>query len=154
MNWPPHPSPKKVPDFQSAAAIYRELTVLTPKDYIAFNNLAYILCENLQQADQAVQAAQQALALVDDGDAQKSNILDTLGWAYFKSGDSDTARAKLLESVRYEQGLHNQYHLVLVLIDKRFEREAKQHLRSLRRTAQKMKNIEFLEKAAKLLAKF
>ncbi|MDT8390226.1 MAG: tetratricopeptide repeat protein [Lentisphaeria bacterium] len=143
---------QKVEKYQEAARVYEELTVLTPKDFVAFNNLAYLLCEYLDRAEEAVKAGEQALALAPADDKQKSNVLDTLGWAYFKHGDLDNARVRLAESVRYDPSLHNQYHLALVLAEKGFTRDARAQLRNLRRTAQKMSNTEFEEKAEKLLS--
>lgn len=140
-----------VEKYEQAARVYEELTILTPKDFVAFNNWAYLLCENLDRAAAAVTVGTQALDLAPDDDKQKSNILDTLGWAYFKNGDLDNARIKLADSVRYDPTLHNQYHLAQVLVEKGLKRDARSQLRNLRRTAQNMKNTEFEEKAEKML---
>jgi Tfp pilus assembly protein PilF len=142
---------QQMEDYKSAAGVYRELTVIAPGDFVAFNNLAYILCENLERAEEAVEIATKALELAPDENAQKSNVLDTLGWAMYKVGDLDGARLKLSESVRYEAGLHNQLHLAKVLIEKELHRDARLQLRNLRRTAQKEGNADFVREAENLL---
>lgn len=137
--------------YEEAAGVYEELTALTPKDFVAFNNLAYLLCENLDRAEEAVEVATKALSLSPEDDRQKSNVLDTLGWAYYKHGDLDAARMHLADSVRYDPGLYNQYHLAQVLIDKGLKMNALSQLRNLKRTAREMENRKFESKAEKLL---
>lgn len=142
---------QKMNDYRSAAGVYRELTVLAPQDFVAFNNLSYILCEHLGEADEAVEVGVKALDLVPNEEEQKSNVLDTLGWAYFKSGNLDKARVHLVESVRYQAGLHNQLHLAKVLIDKQLRPDARLQLRNLLRTAREQGNAEFAREAEQLL---
>ncbi len=143
---------QQIHDYNSAAVIYDELSKLAPKDYIALNNLAFLLGENLQQPERAIEVARKALELAPADGTIRSNVLDTLGWVQFKAGKLDEAQLSLTESVRLEAGLHNQHHLAQVMIARQMSRDARLQLRNLRRLAERDGNAEFIKKADDLLS--
>ena len=68
----------------------------TPNVPIAQNNLAWIYAEAEENLDEAVQLAEAANKLVP-GNFQ---ILDTLGWVYYKKGDYQKAVESISEAIK------------------------------------------------------
>ncbi|MBI1336972.1 MAG: tetratricopeptide repeat protein [Phycisphaera sp.] len=97
-------------DNATAEAAYRRLIKRTPEDAQSLNNLAYLLVED-GRAKEAVPMAEKALAVAGN-DVQ---VLDTLGWVYFKAGNTEKARATLEKSVGTARLPDNCYHYAQVL---------------------------------------
>jgi len=98
-------------DYDSAKKAYEDVLKLSPNMAAALNNLAYILCENLNQVDQALPYATKAheLAPNDHG------VTDTLGWIFYRRGEFARALPLLLESAeKLPQQAEVQYHLAMV----------------------------------------
>ncbi len=137
--------------FEQAATSYKELVAADPNDFIALNNLSFILSEHLKQPQEAVKYAERALAVAPADPRQKGNVLDTLGWAQYKADRFDEAKLTLSDSVRTEPTMHNQYHLAVVLMKKEMVREAQMHLRNVRKLAEKATDTDMIRKVDELL---
>lgn len=74
-------------DFENAITRYRAVLSVEPSNVFALNNLAYLLADKKNQPRDALDMAERAYRL--SGEA--AFIADTLGWVYFKLGD--TAKA-------------------------------------------------------------
>ena len=94
----------------AARSEYEQLLELEPNDVATLNNLAYLLVEDLDQPQQGLEIAQRAARLQPDN----AQILDTLGWAQFKDGQTEDARSTLERSVEIQALAPNCYHLARV----------------------------------------
>jgi len=77
---------------QEAARLYQRLLNIEPENKVAINNMAWILCEHLQQYDRALELAQTGL---NDEPAFINinfiNLIDTRGVIYYQLGRYDDA---------------------------------------------------------------
>jgi len=89
-----------------AAPIYEKIIKLQPDNAVAFNNLAWILCEKQNQYQQALEMAQKGLAQAPN----YLDLLDTRGMAYYRLGKLDLA----LEDFKRCIDLYPQYSAGLV----------------------------------------
>jgi tetratricopeptide (TPR) repeat protein len=102
-----------------AKSIYEAMLVTYGDNVELLNNLAYLLTDHLlgtNHAQAAVDYAERAIALLSPSAPrlQKAMLYDTLGWAQFKAGDLDAARASLRESIAFSPLAVNHKHLGLV----------------------------------------
>ena len=67
--------------------LYRKILNLAPDNIIALNNLAWLLCENKGQPDQALSLAQKGLDL----SPEYMDLIDTRGVAYYRLGQYQKA---------------------------------------------------------------
>jgi tetratricopeptide (TPR) repeat protein len=84
------------------------------------NNMAYLLADQLQGYEKdAVRYAKQALALMSDNVSPEEYALieDTLGWAYFKAGQTEAAIRVLKSSVDKYPLVANRLHLGQAYLD-------------------------------------
>jgi tetratricopeptide (TPR) repeat protein len=81
-------------DLSGAEKALRELLQKDPADATALNYLGYMLAENGERLDEAVDLVQRALK-VDPGNP---SFLDSLGWAYYQQGKLDLADPALSEA--------------------------------------------------------
>jgi predicted Zn-dependent protease len=98
---------------EAAIAAYEGVLKASPTNPVAANNLAFILLEH--RADRA--SHERALALVKPLEATRNAaFLDTLGWAYYKSGKYDDAARVLARVVAQapNEPMFN-YHLGMAL---------------------------------------
>ena len=72
---------------EEAADLYRKLLEIQPDNVIAINNLAWILCENQGQPQQALELAQKGLKQAPD----YIDLIDTRGMIYFRMGQFQKA---------------------------------------------------------------
>lgn len=72
---------------QEAIATYRAVLRVDPNNIFALNNLAFLLADNGQDLDEALQMAQNARRLASDNIA----VADTIGWIYLKKGLTSSA---------------------------------------------------------------
>lgn len=82
----------------AARAAYEQVRALNPEHWGTLNNLAYLLAEELDKADEALPLAERAAALAP-GNPQ---VLDTLGWVQFRAGEFNAARRSLERSLGVE----------------------------------------------------
>ena len=86
-------------EYRAAADVYRKAVAIAPNDLEFNNNLAYLLARYLDDAQGALAPAQKAAEL----SPAASDVLDTLGWVYFRLGRLGQAQATLsraLENAR------------------------------------------------------
>lgn len=79
--------------YEEARKAYEEVLKLDPGNVVALNNLAYLLTDKLNRPKEAVGPARQAALL-----APRPEVLDTLGWAYLKSGELQEAAAQFMRA--------------------------------------------------------
>ena len=98
----------KMGEFSKSAETYEKLVAIKPDFAPAFNNLAYLYAEKLNQLDKAAEASRRARAL-QPADA---SIADTLGWILYRQGDYQQALSLLEESaVKLGDNPEVQFHL-------------------------------------------
>jgi tetratricopeptide (TPR) repeat protein len=94
-----------------AKAYYRKALQLQPDQPLAANNLAYLMLENDENIDVAMNLAQAARRALPES----SSTADTLAWAYFKKGAFAFARDLLEDAVKLNgNNATMQYHLGMV----------------------------------------
>lgn len=134
-------------DYAGAAAVYKRMADNNPKDLGAFNNLAYLLAENLNRPAEALPYAEKAAALAPN-DPQ---VLDTLGWVQFKSGKTEDAYNNLRRSVDAQVFAANSYHLAEVLLAREEREGARQMFESAKRLAEQSKDQSIRDASDKRL---
>ncbi len=72
---------------EEAADLYRKLLEIEPDNAVAINNLAWIMCENQGQPQQALEMAQKGLKIAPD----YIDLIDTRGMIYFRLGQFQKA---------------------------------------------------------------
>ena len=115
LPWPVALIYEKAGEYDQAKAIYSQMLKNNPSDRTAANNLAYRMIENPTQdsdLDQAIDLARKSL-IYNPGNPE---IIDTLGWAYYKKGDYDQAvpLLKISHKAYSEHPIIN-YHLGMAL---------------------------------------
>jgi tetratricopeptide (TPR) repeat protein len=134
-------------DYAGAAAVYKRLADNNPKELAAFNNLAYLLGENLNRPADALPYAEKAAELAPN-DPQ---VLDTLGWVQFKAGKTDEAYNNLRRSVDSQVFAANTYHLAEVLLARDEKEGARQMFESAKRLAEQSKDQKIRDDSDKRL---
>jgi len=82
---------EKQKKFAESEAVFRQLLAKEPDHAGALNYLGYMLAERGERLNESVDLIQRALKL----DPDNGSYLDSLGWAYFKSGKFDLAAEHL-----------------------------------------------------------
>ena len=90
-----------------AIAKYKSLLDVDGSNIFALNNLAYLMA--LQNPDEALKLAQQAVELAPDDPATR----DTLGWVYYRKGLYLPAVEQLKVSLSKESTALRQFHLAM-----------------------------------------
>jgi len=85
-------------DMAGAEATLRDILKESPGNPIALNNLGYFLLERNEKLEEALKLIEQAVAV----DPTNPSYLDSLGWAYFKSGKMDEAEKHIKNALRYD----------------------------------------------------
>ncbi len=124
--------------FAESATLYQQILTLQPDNLIAMNNLAWILCEEQGQCQQALELAQRGLRVAPD----YIDLIDTRGVVYYRLGQYDKAIADFNRCLRlYPDGTPSAVASYL-------------HLgRALAKLGQKDEAVESLEKALDLNTK-
>jgi len=84
-------------DYEAAEDSFENGLLYVPSDLEFNNNLAYIRSEFLGNPEGAIDPARTAAAAAP----QNANILDTLGWVYFKAGRMSEAQQALQQARQY-----------------------------------------------------
>jgi tetratricopeptide (TPR) repeat protein len=79
---------------------YRQVLGINPSAPVAANNLAWMMAEDNENLDNALQLAQAAKAGLPDS----ANAADTLGWVYLKKGLGSKAIPEFREALEKEPG--------------------------------------------------
>jgi tetratricopeptide (TPR) repeat protein len=94
--------------YDQAIADYNAVIELDPQNAIVYNELAWLYADTLEtNLSQAINLAEKAIELAKAqslDDATLAGFLDTLGWAYFKQGDTASAEATLLQAIELHPG--------------------------------------------------
>lgn len=88
---------KRLGQVEEAIAAYREALAIDSGNPVIRNNLADILVEAGRDLDEAIELVTEALSLQI---ADRGPYFSTLGWAYLKRGDLESAETYLDEAVR------------------------------------------------------
>lgn len=83
-------------DLKSAETTLREVLKQEPNNATALNNLGYFLAERGERLPEAVALIKRAIEIMP----ANPSFLDSLGWAYFKSGQLAEAEKLLTEAAR------------------------------------------------------
>lgn len=129
--------------YEKAKQAYTALLDNEPNNVPNLNNLAYLLTQNLNQPQEGLRYAKQAGKLAPN-DPQ---VLDTLGWAQFKTGQKSEALNTLSRSVEMTPLAANQYHLaeVMLAIPGQDRRQAIRYMEKARELAEQTKDEEILK---------
>jgi len=125
-----------------AETYYKQLIQVMPGDSSAYNNMAYLLAVRLNNPQMALQYATQANDLLAKqqgviGFAHNANILDTLGWIYYMTGDMADAQDALQASMQYDPPPTAYYHLGQVLAALKKDSDAREVLQNGLNAAEK-----------------
>lgn len=101
-----------VQDSKGAAAAFEAVLQIQPDHIGAMNNLAYLLVEELNDADRAVPYAERIVKLAP----KNASILDTAGWVYYRAGKCDLARQYLQASLDRAKAASTYAHLAEVCL--------------------------------------
>ena len=134
-------------DFEAAAAAYRRLLKQNPDDLEVLNNLAYLLANDVDRPQEAVPLAERAAKLAPEN----AEVLDTLGWAYYRAGDSTRAQETLRRSVNLKPLPANTLHLGQVYLATDLQGRARESLQQTVELATAAEDTATLEKARQLL---
>lgn len=134
--------------YKQAQASYEAVLKQNPQDAYTMNNLAFLLADQMIDPAKAVKLAQRAVDLRPNS----PQILDTLGWAQFKSGNSNAAQQTLETSVQLQANAQNTYHLAQVYSKLGADSRAKQMVSQSLALATKSKDQSTLHLAEKLNA--
>jgi Flp pilus assembly protein TadD len=92
---------------------YEQAIAIDPRAPVAGNNLAWMYLESEENLDRALQLAQLAAESLPD----TPQVLDTLGWAYYKKNLVTSAIQPLVRSAELDPANPvTQYHLGLVYV--------------------------------------
>ena len=125
---------------------YRAALDINPEFAPAANNLAFILAEQGQNLDEALGYARMAKEKLPED----PNVMDTLGWVYFKKGLYDSAVSEFTDSLEKmpENAIVN-YHLGMAFYRKGDRDSAKLQLEKALSLSQ---NFDGAEEAKKVLS--
>lgn len=108
-----------------ARPVYDEILKLEPDNWVALNNMAYILAEEGKDLDQALTFVQRA----KQKQPNEPNVADTMGWIYIKKNLSDPA-VQIYKDLTAKDGNVStwHYHLGMALYQRGDKLEAKKAL--------------------------
>ncbi|MCC7407975.1 MAG: tetratricopeptide repeat protein [Phycisphaeraceae bacterium] len=125
----------------AAVESLRALIKNNPTDVESLNNLAFVLADKLGRAKEALPYAQQASSL----DPRNPEILDTLGWAQYKSGQANEGKETLLRAARIRPTPYTAYHLGLIFLEQGQSLPAREQFEAARNLAQQGGDQELLK---------
>ena len=136
-------------DVEGAIELLEQILETYPDNPAALNNLAYLLADRADRPQEALPYAERAR----QQSMRDPQVLDTVGWVYFKNGRFDQAEAALREALVLDpENLAAGYHLGLLYKDgKRNMVEARTALRRTMDKAAKADDEEYERKAREAL---
>ena len=138
-------------DLSGAAAYYQQVVDTAPEFTAALNNLAFLIAEGGGSGKEMDQALTLALKAAErHGD--QPQIIDTLGWVYFRRGEYDKAYAQFQKLA--DKGADNpilNYHLGMVLYKQGRRVEARKLLEKALAKPAKYVDKKVIEEALKEL---
>jgi len=137
-------------DVPQAVALLEQILQTYPNHSAAMNNLAYLLTDRANRPQEALPYAERAREL----NPRSVEILDTLGWVYFRVGRFEEAEATLKQALGVEpDDVASTYHLGVLYADRGKTAEARATLRRAETLAADQHMPEFEEKAKAALEK-
>lgn len=130
-----------------ARQVYEQLLGEDPDNVVLLNNLAYLLVE-MDQSREALRYAERAMQLAP----RQAQVLDTYGWALYKTGRSGEALEMLRRSLELGEMPANRYHLGEVLAAEGQVAEAIRELELAVKLAEEKKDTAIFQAASKRLA--
>jgi tetratricopeptide (TPR) repeat protein len=132
--------------YEKSKKHYRAALEINPEFAPAANNLAFRLAEEGQNLDEALGYAQMAKEKLPED----PNVMDTLGWVYFKKGLYDSAISEFSDSLQKipDNAIVN-YHLGMALYKKGDADNARSQLEKALSLSQ---NFDGAEEAKKVLS--
>jgi tetratricopeptide (TPR) repeat protein len=97
----------------AAAAAFERALEIDPKNVLALNNAAYIYAEHMNDPAKALPYAERAV----EASPNEGNVLDTLGWTYYRVGRYGEAEDYLRLSTKARPTPDNYLHLARVLFE-------------------------------------
>jgi tetratricopeptide (TPR) repeat protein len=123
---------QRMGEYKKAAETLDYLLQVDPVDTTAMSKLALLYADHLDQAERGVVVANRARS-------QKSHspeVLDALGWSYYRTGKKELAEETIRRSLRYGDTMGAYLHLAqIVTEDEKFD-EALGHLRMAQELAE------------------
>lgn len=108
----------KAGNYPVAVAQYRKVVALSPENWAALNNLAYLLADTANNPDDALPFAQEAL----EAAPTNPDAAGTLGWVFYRKGQYELAKQYLREAVSNDKenpgrnAAVRKYHLAMTYI--------------------------------------
>jgi tetratricopeptide (TPR) repeat protein len=137
--------------YPKAVEVYRAMIDQAPDDAIALNNLAYVYTDYMKDPKKGIPFAERAAEIAPDNSEIKASILDTLGYAYFLTGEIDRAQLTLDESIRVDPTMYNRFHMAKVLLAKGRHDRALSQLRMAKSDARQSENEDMLKQIEELM---
>jgi tetratricopeptide (TPR) repeat protein len=110
---------------QKAEEMYRKALNLDPNYAPAANNLAYLMLQNRENLDSALELARRAQKNMPDS----ASAADTLAWGYYQKGLYGFAAGLLHQALQKEpNNATYHYHLGMVYHKQNNKQEARKHL--------------------------
>lgn len=133
--------------YEEALEVYTQMLEGQPNNLVTLNNAAYLLAESLGRGREALSLAERAVQLAPDNPL----VLDTLGWAHYKSGQHDAAQHTLERSVKIKPSILSCMHLATVLTEQGQSVGAVEMLKQAKKLAQQADDQEILWTVSKRL---
>jgi len=116
----------------ASAETFAEAVEIAPRDLEFNNNLAYLRSEFLDDAQGAIEPAERAASIAP----QNANVLDTLGWVYYRAEQYSQAQKALQSALQYATGpaefIPVEIHLANVFLEKEDRPQAMRLFQSAR----------------------
>lgn len=145
--------------YSVAEKYYKQALQINPDNVEVLNNLAYLLAVKLKHPHQGLSYAEKSNQLAANAQqagpyAHDPNLLDTLGWLRYLTGDTEGAVSALERSTRYGSVSTAYYHLAIVRNKQGHRTEAEDDLRKAISLAQSQNNPKLQKKATALLSQW
>jgi len=139
-------------EFLKARGAYENLLRLQPNHGPALNNLSYLLAEDLKKPTEALPLAEKAATFWQVNEAERANVLDTLGRVQFLAGKIIEADLTLQRSIQLKDLPVNHYHMAEVMVARNRLADARSELQKARQLAEAAKSKDLMDKIDRLEA--
>ncbi len=112
-------------DYEKAAEMFDYLLQIDPSNAIAMSKIAILYADKLNQPERGIVFAERARSL----SPRAPEVLDALGWSYYRTGRNDKAEDLIQRSLRNEETMDAYIHLAQIVMNKDKFDEALGHLR-------------------------
>ena len=128
--------------YAEAAKAYRNQLKINPRNIVARNNLAYLLADNLEKPEEAVEIMEAAIKHRPNA----PELLDTMGFALHKIGQNERAAHVLEHSINIKPQVTTILHLVDVMLAIDNTERATELLQQAKELAQQTDDLETLKR--------